>query len=58
MEYDIRDVVVPDETVTGRFKLYPTQNNYNFILLDTTFSFAYLMQWSTEKNKCRRIRLW
>lgn len=52
MEYDISDAVVPNETVIGGFELYPTQNNYNFILLDT------IVQWNTDKNKCGKIRLW
>lgn len=58
MEYNIADAVVPDETIIGRFELYPTQNNYNFILLDTIYGFAYQVQWSTDRNKCGRIRLW
>lgn len=58
MEYDITDAVVPDERLIGRFELYPTNNVYNFILLDTIFGYAYQVQWSTNKDECMRIRLW
>jgi hypothetical protein len=58
MEYDITDAVVPDERLIGRFELYPTNNVYNFILLDTIFGDAYQVQWSTNKDECMRIRLW
>ena len=58
MEYIVADAVVPDERLIGRFELYPTQNHYNFILLDTVYGFAYQVQWSTDISKCMRIRLW
>ena len=32
----------------GRFELYPTQNIYNFILLDTLTGSTWQVQWSTE----------
>lgn len=32
----------------GRFELYPTQNMYNFILLDGLDGKAWQIQWSTE----------
>lgn len=35
----------------GRFKLYPTQNMYNFILLDVIKGQAYQVQWSIDKDK-------
>ncbi len=37
-----------DEEVTGRFVLYPTQNNYNFIMLDQVSGKAYQVQWSID----------
>lgn len=58
MEYGVADEVVPNETLIGRFELYPTQNHYNFILLDTVYGFAYQVQWSTDMSKCGRIRIW
>lgn len=34
--------------VNGRFKLYPTQNIYNFMLLDTQTGSVYQVQWSPD----------
>ncbi|CAD0002312.1 hypothetical protein [Flavobacterium salmonis] len=36
------------EEKTGRFFLYPTQNIYNFILLDQLDGRVWQVQWSTE----------
>lgn len=36
------------DTVNGRFELYPTQNTYNFILLDRVIGNTYQVQWSIE----------
>ena len=58
MEYDITDAVVPSETMIGRFELYPTQNTYNFILLDTAVGYAYQVQWSTKREERGRWRIW
>lgn len=58
MEYGITDAVVPSETMIGRFELYPTQNIYNFILLDTALGYAYQVQWSTKREECGRWRIW
>lgn len=33
---------------SGRFELYPTQNMYNFILLDGVEGKTWQVQWSTE----------
>ena len=33
---------------SGRFELYPTQNSYNFILLDCVEGKTWQVQWSTE----------
>ena len=35
----------------GRFFLYPTQNMYNFILLDQVDGRTWQVQWSTEESK-------
>ena len=32
----------------GRYELYPTQNVYTFILLDTVRGYTYQVQWSTK----------
>lgn len=34
--------------INGRFKLYPTQNIYNFMLLDTHTGQVYQAQWSHD----------
>ena len=40
-----------NEQVNGRWKLYPTQNMYQFLLVDVMFGSVIQIQWSTEKNK-------
>ncbi len=37
-----------EEEVTDRFTLYPTQNTFNFILLDQLDGRTWQVQWSTE----------
>ena len=37
-----------DEKVNGRYTLYPTQNHYNFILLDQINGRTWQVQWSTD----------
>ena len=44
-------VVWKDEEVNGRFILYPTTNNYNFIMLDQINGKTYQVQWSQESDK-------
>lgn len=39
----------------GRFTLYPTQNRYNFILLDQTDGRTWQVQWSTKPEE---VGLW
>ena len=36
----------------GRFKLYPTQNVYTFLLLDTIDGRTWQIQWAFEPEKC------
>lgn len=40
-----------DLQVSGRFELYPTQNMYNFVLLDKISGKTWQVQWSTEYSK-------
>jgi hypothetical protein len=40
-----------DEEINGRFTLYPTENMYNFILLDQINGKTYQVQWNNEKEK-------
>ena len=35
----------------GKFKLYPTGNMYNFIMVDVESGNTWQVQWSTEKNQ-------
>ena len=35
----------------GRYKLYPTQNIYNFILLDVIKGYTYQVQWNIDEKK-------
>jgi len=35
---------------TGRYELYPTQNLYNFILLDRIDGETYQVQWGMDEN--------
>lgn len=60
MSYRICEGLVEDETrsTVGRYELYPTKNNYNFILLDTIWGSAYQVQWSTKDSECGRWRIW
>lgn len=44
-------LVFDDKEENGRFTLYPTNNFYNFILLDQLMGFAYQVQWSMDKEK-------
>ena len=50
-------LVLPDEEINGRFTLYPTQNMYNFILLDQIDGTTWKVQWNNERDKrfMRRI---
>ena len=48
----LNDIVLNNnEQVNGRWKLYPTQNMYQFLLVDVMFGSVIQIQWSTEKNK-------
>lgn len=59
-EYSVCDAIETDYDwmIVGRYELYPTGNNYNFILIDTIFGRSYQVQWSTESNQCGRWRIW
>ena len=56
MEYEICDALETDYDyqIVGRYELYPTSNNYNFILIDTMYGYAYQVQWSTKNEECGR----
>lgn len=40
--------LIPNGNDAGRFELYPTQNMFNFILLDGIDGKTWQVQWSTE----------
>ena len=40
----------------GKYKLYPTQNMWNFLMLDTDEGITYQVQWHTDEDK--RMILW
>lgn len=40
--------ILNNSGICGRFELYPTENIYNFILLDTFDGNSYQVQWSGE----------
>lgn len=42
--------LISDGDEPGRFELYPTQNMYNFILLDGIDGKTWQVQWSTEPD--------
>ena len=47
-----------EEEVAGRYELYPTQNMFNFILLDTYRGWTYQVQWSTKPENRFRFEIY
>ena len=48
----LNDIVLNDsEQLNGRWKLYPTQNMYQFLLVDVMGGAVIQIQWSTEDNR-------
>ncbi len=43
-------LTIDDQDQPGRFTLYPTQNIYNFMLLDQIKGYVYQVQWSLEQE--------
>lgn len=52
-EYSLNPEPLVDETEQkpGRFFLYPTENNFNFILLDQISGKCWQVQWNIDKDK-------
>ena len=44
-------LVDKEEEINGRFTLYPTENMYNFLLLDQITGIVVQVQWSLEAKK-------
>lgn len=40
-----------DDKIAGRFELYPTENMYNFVLLDNKDGRCWQVQWSFEMDE-------
>ena len=53
MEYSLNPYSLVDasEEKPGRFFLYPTENTYNFILLDQISGRTYQVQWNIDEDK-------
>lgn len=51
-EYDLtpNPLITTDRKINGRFELYPTQNIYNFILLDRIDGKTWQVQWSFDEE--------
>lgn len=47
-EIPLNTTALATDSINGRFELYPTQNMYNFILLDKKGGATWQVQWSTE----------
>ena len=43
-------LVDKEKEINGRFTLYPTENMYNFLLLDQIDGYVYQAQWSMEEK--------
>lgn len=43
-------LVDEEKEVNGRFTLYPSENTYNFLLLDQIDGNVYQVQWSMQEN--------
>ena len=42
----------------GRFKLYPTDNTYNFIMVDVIDGRTWQVQWNIDKDKRLVLRFY
>ena len=59
-EWDVKpDYKIYKESIgkVGQFKLYPTKNMFNFLMVDTINGFTWQVQWSTEEEKRMVIML-
>ncbi len=43
-------LTVGQKELPGRFMLYPTQNIYNFLLIDQVLGYVYQVQWSIKEE--------
>lgn len=47
----LNDIEIVSDGKPGQFVLYPTTNNWTFILLDTINGDTYHVQWNQDKDK-------
>lgn len=47
-----------DTPIAGRFELYPTENMYNFVMLDNIKGYCYQVQWNFDADKRFVIRIY
>lgn len=50
-EYELSNTAQCNNTTPGRFMLQPTENIYNFIMLDQMSGQTYQVQWSFEESE-------
>lgn len=55
---NLTTLVTSEEEQNGRFFLHPTQNSYNFILIDQFDGRVWQVQWSQELNERMIIRIY
>ena len=50
--YNLKEIIgFSNIAKNGRYKLYPTDNNYNFIMVDVIDGLTWQVQWSTESDE-------
>jgi len=49
MEYELSNIARCEDKIPGRFMLQPTENIYNFIMLDQVSGKTYQVQWSFDE---------
>lgn len=47
-EIPLNTTALATDSTNGRYELYPTQNMFNFVLLDKVEGATWQVQWSTE----------
>lgn len=58
VDYINMDDLTDGGGVPGRFELYPTQNIYTFLLVDTWNGHTWHVQWSMDNGKRGIIRMY
>ena len=51
-------IEISDIAQNGRFKLYPTDNRYNFIMVDVINGRTWQVQWNIDDDKRLVYRFW